>query len=385
MAGVASTRGSFALQHWVPDRDPVIVRRLRAAGAIIIGRTKTAEFAHSSFTRSPLWGDTRNPWDPSRSSGGSSGGSGVAVTTGCVPLAEGSDMGGSVRIPAALCGVVGRKPSLGRIPMDILPTTFDLISHFGPLARNVEDIALFLQVTQGPDDADILSQMQPLPLGDCLDGAVAGRRIALSVDLGFYQVDPAVQANLHAVAAALAGAGAQVDAVALDWSAEVADAWNANWGVFLAATAGRYVAEFGARMDPDLLRVIQAGSRLDAVELKELEAVRTRQWQVLAALFRDYEVLLCPTTAITAPPQSAHDQDYEAADADGRLRGLDMCAPFNNISPCPALSVPSGLDADGLPTAVQIVGRRYDDASVLRIGAAVQRLRPFARCPVAPA
>ena len=120
-----TTLGSCAFEHWVPDRDAQIVQRLRAAGAIMVGKTTTPEFAHAGFTQSPLWGITRNPWDPRRTPGGSSGGSGAAVASGCVPLAEGTDMGGSVRIPAALCGLVGLKPSLGRIPMDILPTVFD--------------------------------------------------------------------------------------------------------------------------------------------------------------------------------------------------------------------------------------------------------------------
>lgn len=382
MAGVISTRGSHALRHWVPDHDPVIVQRLRNAGAIIVGRTTTPEFAHSSFTRSPLWGETLNPWDSTRTSGGSSGGSGVAVATGCVPLAEGTDMGGSVRIPAALCGVAGLKPSLGRIPMDILPTTFDLISHFGPIARRVEDVARFLEVTQGPDDADILSQMHPTPLGDCLAGRVYGMRIALSVDLGFYQVDPEVEANLREVAAVLRGAGAIVDEVALDWKVEIVDAWNANWGVFLAAAAGRHLSEFADRMDPALLRVINAGRQFGAVPLKQLEEVRTRQWQALARIFRNYDVLLCPTTAITAPPISASDADFENADADGRLHGFDMCAPFNNIAQCPALSVPSGLSSEGLPTAVQVVGHRFDDPTVLAVGSAIERLRPFPRNPL---
>jgi Asp-tRNA(Asn)/Glu-tRNA(Gln) amidotransferase A subunit family amidase len=380
MAGVVSTRGSHALKDWIPDQDPVIVQRLRNAGAIIIGRTTTPEFAHSSFTRSPLWGETLNPWDAVRTSGGSSGGSAVAVATGCVPLAEGTDMGGSVRIPAALCGVAGLKPSLGRIPMDILPTTFDLISHFGPIARRIEDIARFLEVTQGPDDADILSQMHPTPLGDCLAGRVYGLRIALSVDLGFYHVDPDIEANLREVAGALRAAGAIVDEIDLDWKVEVVDAWNANWGVFLAAAAGRHLPEFADRMDPALLRVIHAGQQMGAVQLKQLEEVRTRQWQALATIFRNYDVLLCPTTAVTAPPVSAQDADFERADADGKLRGMDMCAPFNNIAQCPALSVPSGLAGDGMPTAVQIVGHRFDDPTVLAVGAAIERLRPFPRC-----
>ena len=138
--GKITSRGSAALKDCVEDFQPALVRRLEEAGAIIVARTTTPEFAHSSFTRSPMQGHTRNPFDATRTCGGSSGGAGVAVATGCVPLAEGTDMGGSVRIPAALCGVIGFKPSLGRIPMDILPTVFDTISHFGPLGRSMTDI-----------------------------------------------------------------------------------------------------------------------------------------------------------------------------------------------------------------------------------------------------
>jgi Asp-tRNA(Asn)/Glu-tRNA(Gln) amidotransferase A subunit family amidase len=143
--------GSYAFEHFVPEESALIVERLLGAGAIMVGKTTTPEFAYSSFTESPLWGVTRNPWDTDRTPGGSSGGSGAAVASGCVPLAEGTDMGGSVRIPAAWCGVVGLKPSYGRIPLDFLPTQFDTIHHFGPLARTVEDARLFLSVAEGPD------------------------------------------------------------------------------------------------------------------------------------------------------------------------------------------------------------------------------------------
>src|SRR5438105_4621109 len=149
-AGHRTTLGSYTHEHWIPDRDTYIVGALRRAGAIIVGKTTTPEFAHTLLTDSPLWGVTRNPWNLERTPGGSSGGSAAAVAAGCVPLAEGTDMGGSVRIPAAWCGIVGLKPGLGRIPMDTLPGLFDLMSHHGPLARTIDDASLFLQVTQGP-------------------------------------------------------------------------------------------------------------------------------------------------------------------------------------------------------------------------------------------
>ncbi|HUE46627.1 MAG TPA: amidase [Aestuariivirgaceae bacterium] len=374
--GKTTTRGSAAFRNWVPDRDAVIVERLANAGAILLGKTTTPEFAFSSFTRSPLWGHTRNPWNASRNAGGSSGGSGVAVATGCVALAEGSDMGGSVRIPAAFCGIVGLKPSLGRIPMDILFTSFDSISHFGPLARTVEDAKLFLEVTQGPHDADIQSQVAPIPLPRQLTGDMTGRRIALSRDLGFIEVAPDVTENLMATARHLEARGAVIEEVALDWSVDVVRAWYAYWGVFLAAGFGDCLERYRDEMDPAVVKLIERGMKMDAVAFKRLEAVRTRQWQALAPILARCDALVCPTMTRGAPETES--EETEHVDAQGRLHGLDMTSPFNNVSQCPVLSVPSGFTGDGLPTAVQIVGRRFDDPTVLEIGKAVEACCPAA-------
>src|SRR5438270_1578662 len=237
-AGHRTTLGSYTHEHWIPDRDAYIVGALRRAGAIVVGKTTTPEFAHTLITDSPLWGITRNPWNPERTPGGSSGGSGAAVASGCVPLAEGSDMGGSVRIPAAWCGVVGLKPGLGRIPMDTLPGLFDLISHHGPLARTVDDARLFLQATQGPDDADILSVACPLELSSPTPASVEGLRLGLSIDLGLWAVDPAIEAAVRAAAAALGRAGAVVDEVEVGITRADEEAWVDLWGVFMATYYG---------------------------------------------------------------------------------------------------------------------------------------------------
>ena len=374
--GKTTTRGSYAFEHWVPDRDALIVQRLRGAGAIMVGKTTTPEFAYSSFTESPLWGITRNPWDPSRTPGGSSGGSGAAVASGCVPLAEGTDMGGSVRIPAAFCGLVGLKPSLGRIPMDILPTVFDSISQFGPLARTVADAALFLGVAQGPDDCDIQSLTPALEVPVPPPARLEGLRLALSVDLGFYAVDPEVAANTLAAAEALRSAGARVEEVELAWKREQVDAWTAYWGVYLAAAFEHVLPDYRARMDPKVVALIEAGQAMGAVPFKQLEAVRTEQWRELARVFERFDALICPTMARPAPPVGMSDDDFTGEDEHGRYRGLDMTALFNNVSQCPALSVPSGFTAEGLPTALQIVGRRFDDLAVLNIGAGLEAVRP---------
>lgn len=377
-AGKRTTMGSCAFEHWVPERSALIVDKLLGAGAIMVGKTTTPEFAHSSFTHSRLWGVTRNPWDPSRTPGGSSGGSGAAVAAGCVPLAEGTDMGGSVRIPAAWSGVVGLKPSFGRIPLDFLPTQFDTIQHFGPLARTVADARLFLAAAQGPDDRDIMSLSPALDLGSPLETSARGLRLALDVDLGYYAVDPEVEAVTRDAAAALADAGAVVEEVDLGWTRALPDAWTKHWGVYLAAMFGDVLNEFRDRMDPNVVALMEAGFAMSAVDFKRLEFVRTEAWKTLQPVLDRYHALLCPTIPIPAPPVDLDQTPYYEEHHDGRYHGLEMTCEFNYVSQCPALSVPSGWSSEGLPIGLQIVARRYQDDLALRIGAALERARPWA-------
>lgn len=371
-AGHTTTLGSRVYRDWVPEEDALIVRTLRAAGAIVVGKTTTPEFAHAGITRSPAWGVTRNPWNVARTPGGSSGGSAAAVAAGCVPLAEGSDMGGSVRIPASCCGIVGLKPSLGRIPFTVLPSTFDLISHFGPLARTIDDAALFLRVTQGPDEADILSNPNRLDLPAHIEGEVRGLRLAFSPDLGYYRIDPEVAANARNAATSLHQAGAEVEEVALAWSPEANDTWTQIWCVYLAAFFGQHLETWRERMDPAVVALMERGLAMSAVHYKRLEFVRTRLWHDLARLFARYDALLCPTTAIPPPAADVDESQFDGLDGRGRFLGFDLTSVFNLVSQCPALSVPSGFTKSGLPTGVQIVGRRFDDGGVLRIGAALE-------------
>jgi Asp-tRNA(Asn)/Glu-tRNA(Gln) amidotransferase A subunit family amidase len=374
--GKRTTFGSHAREHFVPDRDAVSARRLLDAGAILVGKTTTPEFTYSGFTESPLWGITRNPWDPSRTPGGSSGGAGVAVATGCVALADGTDSGGSIRIPAALCGIVGLKPSLGRIPMDILPTVFDQLSHFGPIARTVEDAALFLSIAQGPDEADPQS-LPPLPLPEALPRDIKGMKLALSIDLGFHTVEEEIAANTRSAAEALADAGADLREIDLPWTSELEAVWFQHWGVLLATCFGEALETHRERMDPRLVALMERGLEMNAVEFKRIELLRTRQWQALAKVLEEHDALLCPTMPIEAPAVGRADQDFCYTDTDGRYRGFDMTSVFNFVSQCPALSVPSGFTRAGLPTGLQIVGRRFADSTVLAIGAALEGRRPW--------
>ena len=376
--GKRTTLGSYTHEHWVPDHDAAIVEKLAAAGAILIGKTTTPEFAYSSFTESPLWGITRNPWNPARTSGGSSGGSGTAVASGCVPLAEGTDMGGSVRIPAAWCGIVGLKPSLGRIPLDILPSVFDNISHFGPLARTIDDARLFLQVAQGPDERDIQSIGTPLRLTGRQPSSVQGMRLALNIDLGCYAVDAEVETAVRDAAKALAKAGAKVEEVKLPWTRRIADAWTEIWQVFMAAYFGHLLDEYRAKMDPHVVKLIEAGNRMSARDYKRLEIERTALWRSFYPILEKYDAFLCPTMRVPAPRVGERDDTYNADRSDGRYHALDMTGQFNLLAPCPALSVPAAWSKEGLPIGLQIVGRRFRDDTVLTVGKALEQARPWA-------
>ena len=376
--GKRTTRGSKVFEHWVPDENALIVDRLCGAGAIMVGKTTTPEFAFSSFTKSPLWGITRNPWDQAMTPGGSSGGSAAAVASGCVPMAEGTDMGGSVRIPASFCGIVGLKPSLGRIPMDILPTVFDNISHFGPLTRTVGDAALFMSVASGPHEQDIMSVKEIVDFGAPFPTNVAGKRFALSLDLGFLAVDPEVEALVRAAAAALADAGARVDEVDLGWTKQAMDSWYDYWGVYQAAFFGDKLATHRNEMDPEVVALLEAGLAMDAVSFKRIEIVRTEQWRKLAALFETYDALLCPTMALPAQPADGSDANYAHVDEAGRYHALDMTCIFNNVAQSPALSVPAGFTSGGLPVGLQIVTPRFADVEALAVGAILEKVRPWA-------
>jgi Asp-tRNA(Asn)/Glu-tRNA(Gln) amidotransferase A subunit family amidase len=375
--GKRTTLGSYAYEHWVPDHDAPIAEALAGAGGILIGKTTTPEFAYSSFTESPLWGITRNPWNTERTAGGSSGGSGAAVASGCVPFAEGSDMGGSVRIPASFCGIVGLKPSFGRIPFTILPSQYDQLSHFGPLARTIGDACLFLQITQGPDDRDIQSLTTPLDFTGPLPSDLKGRHLALLLKVGNHVWHPEVDAAVRRAADIFAKAGAIIEEVSLPWGKDEDELWSAHWGVYLATFFGHVLKDYRAKMDPNVVRLIENGLAMNAVEFKKIEIVRTRMWGEIQPILARNEAMLTGTMCQPAAKVGRNDAEYWQLDADGGYRALDFTSVWNFVSPCPALSVPAGLTSDKLPIGLQIIGRRHDDLGVLGLGAALENLQPW--------
>ena len=368
--GLGNRMGSHAFADCIADHDAEIVTRFRQADAMILGKTTLSEFASSSFCDSPQHGITRNPWNPSRTPGGSSGGSAVAVATGCVAIGQGTDMGGSVRIPASCTGLVGIKPAAGRLPLDDQPSFVDDIQHHGLLTRTTGDLALALSPLCGPTWSDPRTLIPTLP--DLSAAGVAGLRVALTYDLGFFVIEDEVRARLDETAAVLERAGALVERVNLGWDRAIADAWVKHWHVYLAAFFGADLDRIGALADPRLAAVVTKGRAHDAVSLRQTDLLRKGQWDVLASLFGSFDILLSPTMTRPAVGVEEDDAKYHALTADGRKRGLDMTSVFNWVPWCPAMSVPAGLSHDGLPIGMHVTAPPHREDLALRAACAIE-------------
>ena len=384
VAGQPLTQGSLIYKDLIAEHSSAFAQRQLDSGAIVHARTTAPEFSCSGFTQSRIWGVTRNPWNPTFSPGGSSGGSAAALASGTTTLASGSDIGGSIRIPASFCGVVGFKPPYGRVPVEP-PFNLDTFCHNGPLARTVADCALYENQIVGPDPSDITTLRPKLTLPDQFEG-ISGMRIALSVDLGGWAVDPQVRANTLAVGDALREAGAIVDEVEIALSrADVARAgaihFRLIFGDWVAQTIESnreivtdYAVEF-ARWSAE------AGGDSSLLEALTLEA---KIYAPIADVLDRYEALICPTNGMSG---LLADDDYvgHGITVDGTelqyYFDALLTSVFNVLSRCPVLNVPSGFADNGVPTGVQIAGRTYDDETVFRIGSALEAVRPWLDTP----
>lgn len=376
--GVRLARGSRLYADYVPDEDAPVVERLRAAGAVLLGKTNTPEFGWKGDSGNAVFGPTYNPWDTSKTAGGSSGGAGAAVAAGLGPLALGTDGAGSIRIPASFCGVVGLKQQLWRVP-NYPPSTVETLAHTGPMARTVRDAALLLDVIAGPDERDRLS----LPAGQAdylaaCDGDVRGLRVAWSADLGYAAVDPEVRAIAEAAARRFAAdLGCRVEE-AHPGFADPGDAIRLLFYAGVAANLAGQSAERRALLDPDLARAL-AEETEGRTAIDYVLATSTRQavWDRCRRFFAGYDLLLTPAVAV--PPFAAGEEGPRevAGRAVARLGWTPFTYPFN-LTGQPALTVPAGWTAAGLPVGLQIVGRRFDEATVLRAGAAFEAAQPWA-------
>jgi amidase len=381
VAGQPWTQGSLIYKDLVADHTSAFARRMLDAGAIVHARTTAPEFSCAGFTHSRIHGVTRNPWNPEYGVGGSSGGSGAALAAGTTTLASGSDIGGSIRLPASFNGVVGFKPPYGRVPVEA-PFNLDTFCHCGPMARTVADTALYENVLAGPDPSDITSLRPKLVLPASFDG-VEGLRIAVSVDLGgTWPIDPEIRANTLACADALRAAGATVDVVDVsvprDQVLRCAAihfhlAFGAWIGAETAANAGvstAYALDFAGRMAEQA----EGGTFLEELTLE------AALYAPVGALLEEYDALLCPTVGtrglIAGDDYVGHGLEVDGEDV-GFYFNSFLTPVFNIMSRCPVLNVPSGFADNGVPTGLQIVGRTYDDVTPFRVGAALERVRPW--------
>jgi aspartyl-tRNA(Asn)/glutamyl-tRNA(Gln) amidotransferase subunit A len=378
IAGHKNTLGSLTMRDVVAKETAPFVQRIIDAGGIVHARTTTPEFSCAPVTWSKLWGVTRNPWNTLFSPGGSSGGSGAALAAGTATLATGSDIGGSIRIPASFCGVVGFKPPYGRVP-EVPPFNLDHYCHEGPMARTVADCALLENVIAGPHKSDVVSIRPKLEIPSALE-PIAGMRIALSTDLGCYRVDADVVANTLAAAGRLREAGAIVTEVSLPWDLEsIARAVRTHFGMIFSASMAELDRQHGDELTSYARRMVADSAKVAKDDFLPGLALETEIYAPLGELLDTCDALICPTMAIPAL-DAEYDTDNPVEINGQPVRewyDVLMTVPFNIASRCPVLNVPSGLARTGVPTGLAIVAKTYDDVTAFRVAAAHEERLPW--------
>lgn len=376
--GERTTNGSLIYRDRRDQVDGPITERLRRAGAIFHARTATPEFSCAPICHSRLWGVTRNPWNPDFTPGGSSGGAAASLAAGTTTLANGSDIGGSIRIPASACGVVGFKPPYGRNPEEP-GFNLDYYAHAGPLARTVEDCRLMQNVLAGPHPNDITTLRPKLRIPAKL-GDIKGWKIAYSLDLGYFEVDPEVARNTETALEAFRDLGAAVEPVDLGWTPATLTAALNHLGHIFGAWIGKEVGSRREELTDYARDFAEFGARTTAEDFLAAMEHAGAMYRTLGPVLRRYRLLICPTLAVPAVPA-----EHDPTDRSFRINGVAvdpvlgwcMTYPFNMMSRCPVMSLPSGFAKSGVPTGIQLVGRTYDDVGVFRAAAAYERARPW--------
>ncbi len=372
-AGIRSTSGSRLLAEHVPERDDAIVERLRDAGAICVGKTNVPEFGAGSHTFNEVFGATRNPWDPTRTCGGSSGGAAVALAARMLPIADGSDMGGSLRNPANFCNVVGLRPSPGRVPTVPAALAWESLAVLGPMGRTVEDTALLLSAMAGPDPRAPLSLETPgREFAGPLERDFSGTRIAFDPDLGGLPVEPEVADAMAAGLAGFEAIGCKVEREGLDWSGadeafHTLRAWTFASGFAEVPDAALAVVK------PTIQWNVAKGRALSGDDVSRAERLRSALFQRLHRFMQTFEFLVLPVNQVTPFPI---DVEYPERIGDALMESyIDWMksAYFVTVTGHPAISVPCGFTPGGLPVGVQIVGRHRDDFGLLQLAYAYQQ------------
>ncbi|MGW0589569.1 amidase [Streptosporangium sp. NPDC002607] len=371
--GLRTTRGSLLHRDWIPDFDAPAVERLRAAGAVILGKTSTSEFGWSAASRNRVTGVTPNPWDGERTAGGSSCGAAVAVATGLGVGATGTDGAGSVRIPAAFCGVVGFKPSFGRIPYH--PPSEELLSHLGPLTRGVADAALLVEVMAGPDRRDLFS-LDSVWRGQDVRTGAPPLRVGWIDGLGEPAPDPEILRVARSAVRALAEAGHAVREIRPPFE----DPYPALVTILASAEAAAHAsvpAGDEALIDPGRLPIIEYGRRLRAVDLMAAQRARTRLWEQVRGWLDGFDLLAMPTVPVKPFLATEDEPDLRLDKGEPSWLGWSPTTYCFNLTGQPAISLPAGFTSEGLPVGVQLVAGWRADHTVLRAALDLERVRPW--------
>ncbi|MFF4772371.1 amidase [Microtetraspora fusca] len=367
-AGVRTTYGSRLFADHVPTEDDLLVRRVRAAGGVMIGKTNTPEFGTGSHTVNEVFGITRNPYDLARSAGGSSGGATAALASGMVPLADGSDMGGSLRNPASFCNVAGLRPTPGRVPSLSRQAAWFTLGVPGPMARTVADLALFMRAISGFDPCSPYAVREGGEVfGASLEMDVTRVRIAYSPDLGGLPVDPETARLTAEAAGTLSEMGARVKLVDLDLS-DAEDCFRVQRAWFYALNYGDL-----SGVGPNVAWNVERGREVTGADLARAERLRTALYHRMNAFFDEHDFLIAPVSQV--PPFPADDPyvtEIAGQPMPDYLAWMRSCYWISVLS-APAMSVPCGFTSDGLPVGLQIVGRPWADLDVLRLGLTFER------------
>ena len=376
-AGLRTTFGSTLYADYIPDEDALIVQRLKAAGAIVLGKTNTPEFATGGNTFNEVFGYTRNPWNPKLSAGGSTGGGAAALAAKMIALAQGTDLGGSLRMPASFCGVVGLRPSPGLMPTYPADYAWDNLSTDGPMARTAEDIALMLQAIAGPSPLSPLAQ--PTQGRDFLaavqNGIPSGLRLAYCPDIACIGIDKEVEQLCRRAAFEMSQVGAVVEEVNFDLSFAW-DAFLASRGLWMVVTHFQHLDKIDHFGD-NLAGNIQAGLKVTTEQLGAAEHARGKLWYKFHDFCQEFDHLLTPCTAV---PPFPVEQNYPKTIGGKQMNTyVDWFAPtfLLSLSGLPVASVPCGLTADDLPVGLQIVGPQLGEEKVLALAKEVQEANPI--------
>ncbi len=376
--GEVTTNGSILCKDNIDKSTDPSVERLLKAGAILIARTTTPEFGAAAITHSPLWGVTRNPWNTGITPGGSSGGAAAAIAAGMTTLADGSDYGGSIRIPAGACGCFGFKPPWGRNPTDA-PWNLDMYNHMGPITRTVSDGALMQNVMSGVHSRDIVSLRQRITVPAFDEPTdIRGWKIGYSLNLGYHRLEPDVERNTLQALKVFETLGATVEPIDIDWTSEVLAAFEAYSAAGFAASWGDTVLLNKYELSEYARARITYGLTVTMRDLAKVRRVQAGIYELMGPLLDRYDLFVCPTTASTRVPA---DHSPEApVTINGKecpFRTWYLCCPFNMMGQLPVASVPAGFADNGVPTGIQLISRTFDDLRVFQAAAAYEKAQPW--------